>query len=156
MSVRIAADSEDETKPSAENKMIGIASMHVHLRKVWMSGSTRLPFDALRLSAVTGLSLAASVPSAASNLAAPGSFHLGLAAALALSMLVWVVSSTSVPVSAACVSNSMASSTTCPKSGIANGADETRSPWVSRADWSEVISTVVETAFVSGIGVSAG
>src|ERR1700721_3002879 len=59
MSVRIAAEIEDETKPSAENKMIGIASTQVHFRKLWISGSTRLLFDAFSLSAVTALSFAA-------------------------------------------------------------------------------------------------
>jgi hypothetical protein len=68
MSVRMALDIEEDTKPSNENRMIGTARMPVHIRRLVIVGFVRLR-DALRLSAVTGLSSAASLVSAASKLA---------------------------------------------------------------------------------------
>jgi hypothetical protein len=123
ISVWISVAIDDDTKLRTENRMIGTTSMQVHHRRLRTSGSTELLQDALRLSAVIGFSFAASVESAASKFAAPGKFQSGLVAALALRILVLVASSTSIPVSAACVNNNMASSKTRQKFGVTSASN---------------------------------
>src|ERR1700729_290983 len=61
MSVRIALEIEEVTKPRSENTTIGIARKPAHFRNVVIVGLVSLPQDASRLSAVTGFSSSASL-----------------------------------------------------------------------------------------------